>query len=120
MGEHKSNPAAANNGQPPVSLAEALEMHTRALLAANTRIDTQSKQGVVEVNPAQLMTDVAHIELRVDVLFEVLVSAGLLDGKAVVEHLHKRLIAETEELADMKPEVRSLIQVARGNVPRNG
>ena len=120
MGEHKHNPGAANEGQPAVSLAEALEMHTRALLAVSTRVDPQSRQGVVEVNPAQLMTDVAHIELRVDVLFEALVDAGILQPRAIVDCLRKRLIAETEELSNMKPEVRSLIQVARGNVPRNG
>lgn len=118
MGEHKSNPGAANDGAAPPTLADALTMHARALMDASTKINPATNQANVAINPAQLFCDLALAEVRIELMFTLLVETGILDGKKAGDRLRTMLLHETEQLNSMKRDP-SLIQVAHGTVPRN-
>lgn len=99
---------------PPAStLAEAIHRHAAALLKASTNAN-----GMMAINPAQLFCDVELANLRIEILFEALVQAGVIQTGDLVQMLTAKLLAEAEELGAQA--LSSQIQIATGRVPRNG
>lgn len=114
MGEHKlnSNGAATPDDNPATSsgLSEAIQRHAIALTKAATM-----PNGMMGINPAQLYCDSELHAVRLEVLFEALVKAHVLDPAELTVRLRDKLNAESDQLDSQQP---SQIQVASGHLPR--
>jgi len=109
MNERTNGTAAA---PPANALGEAIQRHAAALLKAST-----NAQGMMAINPAQLYCDVELANLRIEILFEALVQAGVIQPGDLVQKLTAKLHFEAGQLeAQDGPQ----IQLATGSIPRNG
>jgi hypothetical protein len=90
-------------------LADAIQRHAAALLKANT-----NHNGMMAINPAQLYCDLELAQVRIEVLFEALVSTGAVDPQNLTTRLLAKLLEEVEQLNAPK------LEMARGTVLRNG
>jgi hypothetical protein len=106
-----SNGASPQEGTPASrsGLAEAITQHAQALVKANT-----NPNGMIGINPMQLFVDLELANVRIEVLFEALVDCGV-DPKDLTVKLRDKLLGEVEQLS-----AAPTIEIARGNVPRNG
>jgi hypothetical protein len=98
---------------PPITapnLNAAIQRHAQALVKANC-----NAEGILSINPMQLMCDLALAQTRIEVLFEVIVDYVGPEPKDLVERLCKKLDAEVEQF-----KAAPAVQVFTGNVPRNG
>lgn len=96
---------------PASALSDAIQQHAAALLRANT-----NPNGMMAINPAQMFCDLELATLRIEILFEALVDAGIISPGALVAKLTAKLLAEAEHLNAPAPQ----IEIIRGTVPRNG
>jgi hypothetical protein len=95
---------------PPINpLAEAIQLHAAALLKANT-----NRNGMMAINPAQLYCDLELAQVRIEVLFEALVSMGAVDPQDLTLRLRAKLLAEVEQLNAPQ------LEIASGSILRNG
>jgi hypothetical protein len=108
MGEHKLN----GDKPPPASgLSEAIERHGKTLVKAAT-----NPNGLMAINPAQLYCDSELHAVRLEVLFEALVKAGVVDPAELTVRLRDKLNAESDQLdAQMAT---PQIAIAAGPLPR--
>lgn len=93
----------------PNALAEAIQRHGAALLKANT-----SSNGMFAINPMQMFCDLELATVRIEMLFEALVEAGIINPKDLVVRLTAKLLAEAEELNAPQ------LEIASGNILRGG
>lgn len=115
MGEHKLNgdkAAPADNPAGSIGLAEAIQRHATALMKAATM-----SNGMMGINPAQLYTDSELHAVRLEVLFEALVVAGVVDPAALTIRMRDKLNAESDQLEQQQT---PQIQVASNTLPRRG
>lgn len=115
MGEHKLNDdkaAPADNPAASSGLAAAIQRHATALMKAATM-----SNGMMGINPAQLYTDSELHAVRLEVLFEALVVAGVVDPAALTVRMRDKLNAESDQLEQQQT---PQIQVANNALPRRG
>jgi hypothetical protein len=116
MDEHKLNgdkaAPAAENPATQSGLAEAIQRHAATMVKAVT-----NPQGLMAINPAQLYCDSELHAVRLEVLFESLVKAGVVDPAELTMRLRDKLNAESDQLEELQKEPQ--IQLVTGRVPRN-
>lgn len=114
MGEHKLNlnGAAPPGDNPGTSngLSDAIARHAAALMKGAIM-----PNGMMGINPAQLYCDSELHAVRLEVLFEALVKANMLDPAELTVRLRDKLNAESDQLdSQQNPQ----IQIATGDLPR--
>lgn len=116
MGEHKLNgekPPAGDSPAASSGLAEAIDLHARAMLKAAVM-----PNGQIGIDPAQLHCDSQLHAVRLEVLFEALVKAGVIDPAAITVRLRDKLLAEVRQVEEEQQTPQIL--TATGMVPRRG
>jgi hypothetical protein len=110
MSDQTTNGASEPNPAVSSGLGEAITRHAAALMKA-----ARMPNGIMGINPAQLYCDGELHAVRIEVLFEALVEAGVLDPATLAVRLRDKLNAESDELEREEP---PQIQVASGAIPR--
>jgi hypothetical protein len=90
-----------------------VERHQAALLKLNT-----GRDGMLQVNLGQLFLDLALTEVRIEILFEALRDAKVIEPQVLVKMLADRLHAESQQMEQLAAGPQ--IAIASGRVPRNG
>lgn len=104
-----------NGSKAPINpLGEALERHARTLLKLN-----ELPNGMIQLNASQLFCDLEVTMVRIEVLFEVLAEAGLVDAKALAERLCAKLNAESDQMQGQINEPRIALALGRDIGRRN-
>jgi hypothetical protein len=114
MGEHKLNgdkPPQADNPAAQSGLSEAISRHATALVKAATL-----PNGMMGINPAQLYCDSELHAVRLEVLFEALLSLNLIDPADLTVRLRDKLNAESDQLEQQLAAPQ--IALVTGGLPR--
>ena len=103
-----------NGASAPINpLGDAINRHAAMTLKMATL-----PNGMLQINPAQLLCDLELAQVRNEVLFEALVTRGLLDPTELAIMLRDKLNAESDEIASQLEQPQ--LEIVRGSIPRNG
>lgn len=88
------NDSHINGTEAPINpLGAAIERHARTLLNLNTL-----PNGMIQINASQLFVELELTMVRIEVLFEALAEAGIVQAKDLSTKLAAKLNAESDQM----------------------